>query len=1040
MPAPLVGIIAAALSATARGAAAAGGVMRAGASMGYGGLRSVAGGTGRRVTRELGNYVGRQIFNSNNQQYDNSVTNNYGTNTGLGNTASASMVMGGIIATQLPNVLRDFVTMLNSQVEKQRYKADYDAPIAQEYAELEINRMQRQIMSSQVTSDSTSRLAESLDKFEGALQPAIDAFTNIMNNFKAVLAEKATQGLAFLDEIAKFVPQLKQALDDYRKAQAQQQANALSGATISQLFDMQEKRARNAQPKMRWPKQELKMSDMKQDQPAGTGNGFASAENPQFGDRLDPAIFDACCGTTLIYNWIKLANCELKEFEQVLERDEANTEAVYDRYKISVRSYISYDHMESAFISTEQIGRFSNLASTPHPSDQSQGTDLNNFTTRNSFNYTGSVEQNYPPYADKFSRGYGDNLFVQAEIIRKELMTDRKQLWLLFDQKVFFECHGNAAWEDFHDGQKFGFASDNPNGSNNTGLEGTFGQIPTPGDHYENGADIDIGPKVISCNVTNVKGYQSFQVDFTILCSKMPSSVYDATREALDHSMRPNEDRSKFQESWQILSNKWSVAETRNSEFLMTRKYIGQIVVRADQRITADMYRWFAFPQLVRGYQRENQMFVTSPCGRKLNYEITDKQRYASPPKPAIDWNGVHSENMDGFGLSGISTVQLSLTGAIGTPKKQLLDAALATIRHRLGDLRKPQGQSGMTVIPLSTQVVDILHECKIQVTVSVRRTPKAETNQGGKRYAGMLYEMLGKLPAVNGDSQGNQNGNGDPDDTDRYDDTNPQYNQDKWPVPIPYDGESPSGLWHARLNVTTTPKRSFPFYPNMDIPHANPVKDEIVLNTDYLSDITQPPTNATFYVWNGEGNFPDPVSDDSDNKPWEINTEHENFAYVDYDLESKYVTDNGIQALPTSAPTSGSSPTVCIGQICGGVTYQDIYIRATRVGQMPKIPVLSNTLVDTNGITKKLLEMSTVPVPKKLSANMQEYFYGIEIFARYILERTPTSIEKLDSGSLPWDITTVADNQHDLNSLQTNTIIQEIQWRKKKKLLCLHF
>lgn len=766
------------------------------------------------------------------------------------------------------------------------------------------------------------------------------------------------------------------------------------------------------------------MTDLQQDQPAGDGNLNVAGFNPQFGDRLNPAIFDECCGTTLIYNWIKLANCELRQFEQVLERDEANTEAIYDRYRISVRSYISYDHLESMFISTEQIGRFSNISPVPQPSDQAQGTPVENFVVRGSSQYKNAVGFNDPEYQTKYGRGSGDNLFVQAEIIRKELMTDRKQLWLLFDEKVFFECHGDAAWEDYHDGMRFGHAVDNPNPTNTAGLEGTYGQVPSGSEEYENGADIDIGPKVISCEITNVKAFQSLQVDFSILCSKMPTSIYDAIREASDHSMRDNEDRTKFQESWQILSNKWSVAETRNSEFLMTRKYIGQLVVRSDQRITADMYRWFAFPQLVRGYQRDNQTFVTSPCGRKLNYEITDKQRYASPPKPAIDWQGVHSENMDGFGLSGISTVQLSLTGAIGTPKKQLLDAALATIRHRLGDIRKPQGQTGMTVIPLSTQVVDILHENKIQVTVSVKRTPKAESNQGGKRYAGMLYEMLGKLPAVNGDSAGNQNGNGDPDDDDRYDDTNPQYNQDKWPVPIPYDGESPSGLWHARLNVTTTPKRSFPFYPNMDIPTASPVRDNYVLNTDYLSDITKPPANATFYVWNGEGNFPDPVSDSTDNKPWEINQEHEDFAYVDYEIESKYVTDNGIQALPTSASTSGSAPTVCIGQICGGVTYQDVYIRATRVGKMPQIPTLSNSLTDTNGINKKLLEMSTVPLPKKLSVNMQEYFYGIEIFARYILERTPTSIEKLDGGSLPWDTTSIADNQHDLNSLQTTTII----------------
>lgn len=254
MAAPLVGIFAAGLSATARGASAVGGAMRGVAGAGLRGANALRRPAGRMVSRELRN----TFFNTenNNQQYNTSVVNNYGGGgAGQGhNPLAASMVMSGIIATQLPDTLRKFVAMINNSVESQRYKSDYDAPIAQEFAELEINRMQRQIMSSQVTSDSTSRLADSLDKFEDAIQPAIDAFTNGINNLKAFLTEQATNLLGYLDEIAKFIPALKQALDAYRKAQAQNQVNSLAGSTISQLFDAQEKRARNATPKMRWPK------------------------------------------------------------------------------------------------------------------------------------------------------------------------------------------------------------------------------------------------------------------------------------------------------------------------------------------------------------------------------------------------------------------------------------------------------------------------------------------------------------------------------------------------------------------------------------------------------------------------------------------------------------------------------------------------------------------------------------------------------------------------------------------------------------------
>jgi hypothetical protein len=401
--------------------------------------------------------------------------------------------------------------------------------------------------------------------------------------------------------------------------------------------------------------------------------------------------------------------------------------------------------------------------------------------------------------------------------------------------------------------------------------------------------------------------------------------------------------------------------------------------------------------------------FMQSPDGLTLKYTIHDEQRYAAPPSPAIDWRGTQTEQIQGFGHIGVSTVSIWLLGAIGTPKSKLLNAAIATIDHRLGDLRN-NGADAEQIIPIYAVLTDTLHDNQIKLDVSIKRVPDSTL-----KWANIMFDSVGRLPAVNANFAVPEGG----DEADRNDaernDNDPasldQYNRDKWPTPLAYDGDAPAGMFATYLQSPCVGYHSIPNSP-ADEPRGT-----------YPGIDTNPQPTPTIKVYELEDTAEDISPDDPADS--QLSQDHIDFQYTHYDIESKYVTDRGIQAIPYAAPQANpSADQVCVARISHPLTYRDVWIRASRSHEMPAIPEAPDQTTDENGITETLVCDSIVPMAPTLMTNGQQYEQKIECFYRYVLSRTPRPDEKLRAGSLPWDITTPSDNTVVLADSQTNTII----------------
>jgi len=514
------------------------------------------------------------------------------------------------------------------------------------------------------------------------------------------------------------------------------------------------------------------------------------------------------------------------------------------------------------------------------------------------------------------------------------------------------------------------------------------------------------GPKPMSCNIVHVAGFKSYQVSFTI---EFSLTLCDQDLRNAGSTSNPNYPAGSTRTSnLEVLSNRWTSTETRNADFMLTRVFSGTLVVRSYGTF-AHTFRNLCLPTLGRGYQRQRMTFVQSPDGLSLQYTITDQQRYAAPPRPAIDWRGTHTESVNKFGQYGQSTISIWLKGALGTPKKQLLNAAIATVRHRIGDLRNAaQIAEDTTIIPESMTLIDTLQECEIQLNVTVKRTP-GRLN----RWANIYFDVLGKLPAVNANTEPQTGFEAGRNDQERDDAFRSQYERDSWLKPLAYDSSTPAGMFATYLQSPCIP---FHGTPQLE---RKPVLNSNLAESDYNDEPADDPEIA---VYEGESAAIPPSPDSEDDQ--QLSQEHLDFHYTHFEIDSTYVTDRGIQALPLAKKSETGQAMVCVARVSNPITYRDVWIKAKRVGERPATPMALEQLTDSNGIEETLIYDSVVPSAPILLANGQQYEYGIEAHYRYVLNRTPTADEKLRAGSLPWDVTEKADNEVVIASTHQEDII----------------
>ncbi len=277
------------------------------------------------------------------------------------------------------------------------------------------------------------------------------------------------------------------------------------------------------------------------------------------------------------------------------------------------------------------------------------------------------------------------------------------------------------------------------------------------------GHDCDNGPKPQTCTVTEVVGLNYFAVEFTIRCSVTRHNPLTLPADlALIEEEGANFEWAKDAgEEFGVLNNRWSMVETRGPDFKLQRQIAGKLRVRHPVYLP-NSFLYLVLPPMMPDMQRVSQEFTTSTNGLELTYRITDKQRTAAPPYPAIDWNGTHKETVAEFGATATSDISISLLGAPGTPKESLFFAALDMMIKRIGDVTDQD--AGVTIrnkVMASYSLVDVLHDNRITLTASIKRAIRSPTGNDGTKdgsnniaqalkYGGISYRHLGRLPSIN--------------------------------------------------------------------------------------------------------------------------------------------------------------------------------------------------------------------------------------------------------------------------------------------------
>jgi hypothetical protein len=590
--------------------------------------------------------------------------------------------------------------------------------------------------------------------------------------------------------------------------------------------------------------------------------------------------------------------------------------------------------------------------------------------------------------------GSGATATQRAKIIQRLLSQPRQDFWMLIDKGVVNEASTGSQIAALPSPQNVGIddflviSTGNPDG---------LMLVHPLSDQYGSGdvvpridvIDVENGPRPTSVSVTEIIGGRTFRVEFEIeICRKFCLPDVDSPPPFnIWGSIEPTGSL--------VLNNRWYLDESKDENWVTTRVLQGTLRV-ANKAIWPHLMRTVCVPPLLRGYKRVRQSFVDDPTGLILKYRIEDRQAHASPPWPAIAWKAHHAESATGPNGSILNgEISIRLTGPPGVDKVQLIGAAGKVANDRIRGLSPvfdANGRATYSTVINNASVVNVLDEPTIELRVSARYTDKEQK----KNLMIRINEMGRPLTTlVSAD--------------------NPQYQVEGydpriWPVPLAYDSDQPAGvfacylqnpcsIWHAvpagllpgAINPPTRPPVADSGYPDAELyssSHNLPDED------DFIKDIP------------GSAQAPQDIF---------------NFPYIFVELENEYVMHNGWSQLPYADTNPNAAKSALLVRLHGRIAKRILTMTASRDGEMPLIPALTEDITDHNGI-REVMESSSIAIKApELSAGGTNRRYAVKCVYVYLLERAPRLNEKLRGGSTQIDKVLPQNNWLDLSRSQNS-------------------
>jgi len=464
-----------------------------------------------------------------------------------------------------------------------------------------------------------------------------------------------------------------------------------------------------------------------------------------------------------------------------------------------------------------------------------------------------------------------------------------------------------------------------------------------------NSGDLDVrsGPRPISCSITHVAGSKVIRIEYEIqVCvlkcgSEWSDGEYSQTGRPVQN----------------VLNNKWSLEDTRDENFYVTRTWEGVLRVSHASKFP-NAYRNVVIPPLRDGYKRTFNRFRSTPDGLNLRYSITDKQVHAAPPSPAKSWKASHTEGIAAGGGKGHAEVHVTLTGAPETNKRDLIVKCAQVVEARLGDMRKSFGaDSENGQLLQSASLVEELDTNRVSMHVRVMRVPNQET------YLNLLKKDLGEF-------------------LDQGPKPIPNYNHTKSPFPPTFDDETkPSVMFATYLQSPCHSEHGVPQIKELELESPGDKYNKRKVPVEISGE------DEKFDSGHG------------------LSQAHQNNMYTYVEVSSEYMTHRGVYQMPISA-YSGTrqedADTSAFVQAHEPITKRVYKVIAERVGEWPDVagPVESRT--DPNGITERLLDDTIHLSDPELASDGRSLLYHIELAYTYGLSRTPTLAETLKSGTSP--------------------------------------
>lgn len=661
-------------------------------------------------------------------------------------------------------------------------------------------------------------------------------------------------------------------------------------------------------------------------------------------------------GTHLFYNGVLLRDCDLREWDQVFERDQSDTDLLFNRVRITVASTLVSLH-----------------STNPEGGPPLTLNDEQNSLARQHLS-TIAI-----PSVD------GETVVDRMIHIQRQLQEPRKDFWLAINAVSNKPLANNQSSQytpadipDNNDSYRVALAATgidtfsgyDPNAQGRVvegKLSGPISSEPTTIDR-DKVIDLNNGPKPMNVRVERISGGRAMQVVFTIevcrrLCPPPNNNPPTGFDENGDPNIHPVYDAGKVEG---VISNRWNINETMNENWETSHNITGTLRV-SDHRYKPHAMRLVVSPDLFPFGRMARREFGVDKTGLVLEYSFEIQESGYAPPPGVIHWSGSFTESTTIANSQRLGDLQVTVRATHKTPDGENRNAIMLDALHFIARSRI----AGMT----------------IQAPFGINGDPKeAESTATMQKIS--ITEQLGKpeltlrASVLFTDSKLNQwklriEKLGEPMVIDHYD-------HRYWPAPEAYpwqqaaaDDESaalgsyfdqyfqtPCSQWHATprgfnvpdsVEVDRTPPPVGPMTA-IDLPNIDPT---VGLNR-------LPAVQGANHSWSSE--------------------QLSKTTYLSWDGDDTYQTDVGVLHLPLSKPR-GSQTSVTI-PVHAGLARRVLTVVASRLNKEPEIPRPQELLSNASGLTERLLHHTLVAQNAELQSDGVTLLHSIKIAYEYGLSR----------------------------------------------------